>query len=209
MILALLILVLPGPAFLALSNYLQVLTALAGAVFFLLCRDRAGSRIAAAGLGLWGIANTAWYLAVLSGMRSEVFPGIIDIAMIAAFVLIAYAIRAGAAQAPAYGYLPLAVIVLCLIGGIAVLAVAGAGLPALATLLYFLACGYLLAQGIACGGRENLLLTAGTLLVAIAFIAYPLREMFFPSAAAFSVIGTFVAAGFSLIVLSALPAGKA
>ena len=63
-ILALTILLLPGPAFLAFSNYLQIVAAIAGALAFLFFWNLSGHKEAflwaACGLGLWGIANIAW-----------------------------------------------------------------------------------------------------------------------------------------------------
>jgi hypothetical protein len=70
-VLALLILLLPGSVFLAISKYLQVLTALVAAAAFIIsrqqCRTPSAYLYAAAGFGLWGLANIAWYVAVLMG----------------------------------------------------------------------------------------------------------------------------------------------
>jgi hypothetical protein len=48
---------------------------------------------------------------------------------------------------------------------------------------------------------------AGTLLFALAFMAYPIRETFFNGNPYLSILGAFVAAGFSLIVLGFLSVG--
>ncbi|PKL58873.1 MAG: hypothetical protein CVV34_00665, partial [Methanomicrobiales archaeon HGW-Methanomicrobiales-5] len=73
--------------------------------------------------------------------------------------------------------------------------------PALVTLLYFFACSSLIITGLNHSLREYPKILAGLLLFAITFMIYPLREMFFVANPVLPVIGTFVAAGFSLIVI--------
>jgi hypothetical protein len=214
-ILALAILFLPGPAFLALSNYLQVGAALAGSFVFLYLRDRCGHREsflwAACGLGLWGIANITWYINVLMGLRALIFPSLIDAGMIASFLLLAAAFRKGFCGQDISPYIPAGIIGASLIIPAAVIGTAGASLPALCTLLYFLACGVFLAAAARYPGIQNAELLFGSLLFALAFMAYPLREMFFVEVPFLNIIGTMVSAGFALIVtgwLSAVAAGQ-
>jgi hypothetical protein len=203
-ILALMILLLPGPAFLAFSNYLQILAAIAGSLVFLACWNRCGHKEAflwaAGGLGLWGIANIAWYVNVLMGLRALVFPSLIDLAMIASFILLAVAFQKGFPGQDVPPYLPAGIIAACLITAAAVVITAGANLPALVTLLYFLACGIFLAAGVRYPGIRNAGLFLGSLLFALAFMVYPLREMLFVHDAFLNIIGTMVSAGFALIV---------
>ena len=93
--LALGIILLPSGVFLAISNYLQVLTAFAGAVVFLFAYYRYGKPdcllYAAGAFGLWGVSNIVWYVNTLLGRRNEVFPGLIDIGMIAAIFILTIA----------------------------------------------------------------------------------------------------------------------
>lgn len=214
-ILALAILFLPGPAFLAFSNYLQIGAALAGSLVFLFCWNRCGHTEsflwAAGGLGLWGISNIAWYVNVLMGLRALVFPSLIDGGMIASFILLAVAFRKGFPEQDISPYIPAGIIGASLIVPAAVIVTAGAGLPALFTLLYFLACGIFLAAGVRYPGIRNAGLLSGSLLFALAFMVYPLREMFFAQVPFLNIIGTMVSAGFALIVtgwLSAVTAGQ-
>jgi hypothetical protein len=214
-ILALTILLLPGPAFLAFSNYLQILAALAGSIVFLSCWNRCGHKEAflwaAGGFGLWGISNIAWYVNVLMGLRALVFPGLIDVGMIASFLLLAVAFHKGFPGQHVSPYLPAGIIAASLIVPAAVIVTAGASLPALFTLLYFLACGVFLAAGVRYPGIQNAELLSGSLLFALAFMAYPLREMFLLQVPFLNIIGTMVSAGFALIVtgwLSAVTAGQ-
>jgi hypothetical protein len=214
-ILALMILLLPGPTFLAFSNYLQIIAAIAGSLVFLYYRNRCGHNEsflwAAGGLGLWGIANIAWYVNVLMGLRALVFPSLIDLAMIASFILLAVAFRKGFPGQDVPPYLPAGIVVACLIMAAAVIVTAGANPPSLVTLLYFLACGIFLAAGVRYPGIRNAELFLGSLLFALAFMVYPLREMLFVHDAFLNIIGTMVAAGFALIVtgwFSAITAGQ-
>lgn len=98
-VLALLILLLPGSVFLAFSNYLQILTAFvvvaAFACAWLRCGGTPAYPYAAVEFGLWGVSNIAWYLIVLTGQRALVFPSLIDLGMIASFLLLAVAFRKG------------------------------------------------------------------------------------------------------------------
>ncbi|MFA5268255.1 MAG: hypothetical protein WC379_09795 [Methanoregula sp.] len=202
--LALMILLIPGPAFLAISNYVQILAALAGSLVFLYCWSRCGHQEAflwaASGLGIWGIANIAWYVNVLLGLRALVFPSLIDLCMIASFLLLARGFRIGFPAGDTASYLPIGIAAASLIIPAAVIVTAGINLPTLVTLLYFLACGIFLAACIRYPGTQHAALVAGSVLFALAFMIYPLREMFFVQAAFLNIIGTLVSAGFALIV---------
>jgi hypothetical protein len=213
--LALMILLIPGSAFLAISNYVQILAALAGSFVFLYCWSRCGHNEAflwaAYGLGLWGVANILWYVNVLLGLRAFVFPSLIDLGMIASFLLLAVAYRKGFPAGDPASYLPIGIVAASLIIPAAVIVTAGINLPTLVTLLYFLACGIFLAACIRYPGIRNTTLVAGSVLFALAFMIYPLREMFFVQIAFLNIIGTLVSAGFALIVLgwlSAVTAGQ-
>jgi hypothetical protein len=212
-VLALMILILPGPDFLAFSNYLQIVAAGAGSLVFLYCWSRCGHHEAylwaAYGLGLWGIANILWYVNVLLGLRALVFPSLIDLGMIASFLLLAAGFMKGFPARDSSPYIPAGIIVVCLIIPAAVFVIAGAGLPALVTLLYFLACGIFLAACIRYPGRENAELVLGSFFFALAFMIYPLREMFFAGTAFLNIIGTLVSIGFALIVTGWLSADTA
>ncbi|MFA5268250.1 MAG: hypothetical protein WC379_09770 [Methanoregula sp.] len=213
--LALMILLIPGPAFLAISNYVQILAAIAGSLVFLYCWSRCGHHEqylwAAYGLGLWGIANILWYVNVLLGLRALVFPSLIDLGMIASFLLLAVAYRKGFPAGNPASYLPIGIAAASLIIPAAVIVTAGINLPTLVILLYFLACGIFLGECIRYPGIRNTALFTGSVLFALAFMIYPLREMFFVQIAFLNIIGTLVSAGFALIVLgwmTAIPAGQ-
>jgi hypothetical protein len=212
-ILALLILLLPGPDFLALSNYLQILAALAGAIVFLSCWKACSRKEAflwaAGGLGLWGIANIAWYVNVMMGLRALVFPGLIDLGMILSFVLLAVGLHKGFPENATGQYVPLGILAACLIIPAGIMVVYGAGIPALVTLLYFLSCGILLEECLRHPGAQRAELFAGCLLFALAFMVYPLREMFFIQIPFLNIIGTLVSAGFALIVTGWIAAIRA
>jgi hypothetical protein len=214
-LLALVILLLPGPAFLAFSNYLQIFAAIAGSLAFLYLRGRTVQKEpllwAACGLGLWGIANIAWYANVMMGLRALVFPSLIDAGMIASFFLLAVAVHKGFPERDASKAPALAVLATCLIVPAIILFLAGISTAAVVTLLYFLACGILLGECIRHPGVSHAELFAGSLLFALAFMVYPLREMFFVQSPFLNIIGTMVSAGFALIVtgwLSSIAAGQ-
>ncbi|MCK9580295.1 MAG: hypothetical protein M0Q92_07570 [Methanoregula sp.] len=211
-ILALLILLLPGPAFLAFSNYLQIIAAVAASLLFLYAWHRSGKQEAfiwaAVGFGLWGIANISWYLLVLIGQRAQAFPGMIDIAMIVSFLVLAESFRTGFPEKKVPLYLPWGIIAICFIIPAGIIVLTGVSASTFVTLLYFLACGTFLAMGIQHSRTGNPALMAGSILFALAFMIYPVREMFFIQNPVLPVIGTFVAAGFSLMVLGWFLPGK-
>jgi uncharacterized membrane protein YeaQ/YmgE (transglycosylase-associated protein family) len=210
--LALMILFLPDQIYLALSNYLQIITAFLGAAVLLYSWHHYGRQehllYAGGALGLWGLSNIAWYGYVLLGRRTAAFPSLIDLGLIASIFILAIAIRKGFPEKPAPAWLFPAVIVLSLIIPAGVIVTQGVGIAAVVTLLYFLACGLLAATGISRSIEGFPVLLSGTLLFALAFMIYPLREMFFIQNPMLAVIGTFVFGGFALLVIGLLPGDR-
>ena len=207
-VLALTILFLPNQLYLAICNYLQILTAIAGAIVLLSFWFRYGRQEfllwAAGAFMLWGISNIAWYMNVLMGLRNAVFPSQIDIGIIASIFVLAIALWKGVpARRIGLSAIP-AVLVIVLIIPLGVIAVQGPGVPSLVTLLYFIACGCLLVAALNHSPRACPHLFAGSLLFALAFMVYPIREMFFIMNPVLNVIGVMVFAGFSLIVIGML-----
>jgi hypothetical protein len=207
--LAVMILFLPDQTYLALSNYLQIITAFSGAAVFLYFWHRSGRPehllYACGAFGLWGLSNIAWYVNVLIGGRNAVFPSLIDLGLIASIFLLAVAIRKGFAEKPVSAYLRPVIIVLSLVIPAVVIVMQGIGISTVATLLYFLSCGLLVAAVMGRSIRDRLALPAGALLFALAFMIYPLREMFFVAYPVLNVIGTFVFGGLALMVIGLLP----
>jgi len=202
--LALLILVIPASTFLAYSNYLQIIASLAGAVAFFVLWNRSEKQfllLAGTAFLLWGVSNIGWYIYALTGQRSLVFPSIIDAGIIASIFLLAAAYKKGLPDKTHAPWLSLSGIIACLIIPVVVIFFTGMSAATLVLLLYFLACGGLLLTGLNHSLMEHPVLLVGTLFFAVAFLIYPLREMFFASSTILSVIGTFVSAGFALIVL--------
>jgi hypothetical protein len=207
-VLALMILLLSGKDYLALSNYLQILTAIAASCVFLYVWHRFGRReihlVTAGAFGLWGISNIAWYVNILIGQRNGVFPSLIDIGMIAAIFLLALAFRQGLPQQPIAKPVLIGIAAIALLIPLGVIALAGISLSSLATLLYFIACGTLVVSGLVHAPKDDRYIPAGAILFALTFMIYPLREMFFITNPALSVIGTFVSAGIALITIGLL-----
>lgn len=207
-VLALTILFLPNQLYLAISNYLQILTAIAGAIVLLSAWFRYGRQEyllwAAGAFALWGISNIAWYMNVLMGLRNAVFPSLIDIGIIASIFVLAIALWKGI-PARKIGLSALSgVLVIVLVIPLGVIAVQGPGMPSLVALLYFISCGCLVIAALNRSPRACPHLFAGSLLFALAFMVYPLREMFFITNPVLNVIGVMVFAGFSLIVIGTL-----
>lgn len=204
-VLALGILLLPDRVFLAFSNYLQILAAMGGSLVFLYAWQQCGRREAflygAGGFGLWGIANIAWYVNVFFGQRALVFPSIIDLGMIASFLLLAIAFRKGLPIKPGATPLFHAILAFCLVIPAMAIVVAGLNASTLITLAYFFACGAFLMIGLKHSLAEHPALLVGSVLFAVSFMIYPLRELFFLHIQVLSIIGTFVAAGFSLMII--------
>ncbi|PKL68073.1 MAG: hypothetical protein CVV30_12075 [Methanomicrobiales archaeon HGW-Methanomicrobiales-1] len=204
-LLALMILLLPDKLFLALSNYLQIIAAIAGALVLLYVWHRDGGPeyllYAAGALGLWGISNIVWYINILMGLRNEVFPSLIDMGIIASIMILSIAIQKGFPRKQIAPHILLGILILSLAIPVGVLVTTGISAAALVTLLYFFACGSLVITGLNHSLSEHPKILAGILLFVIAFLIYPLREMFLIANPVLPVIGTFVAAGFSLIVI--------
>jgi hypothetical protein len=208
-VLALMILLLPGSVFLAISNYLQIITAIAAALVFIHFWHRYGGQeyplYAAGAFGLWGISNIAWYVNILLGLRNEVFPSLIDMGMIASILLMSIALQKGLPKKQVAPHILLGILAVSLLVPAGVIVLAGASASSLVTFLYFFACGSLVVIGLNHSLKEHPKILIGTLLFALTFMIYPLREMFFIANPVLPVIGTFVSAGFALIVLGLLP----
>ena len=204
-LLALMILFLPDKIFLAISNYLQIIAAIAGALVFLYFWHTCGSEetylFVAGGFGLWGISNIAWYVNVLMGLRNMVFPSLIDIGMIVSFLIMSIAFQKGLPKKQLAPHILLGLLVLFLIIPVIIIIIAGISASSLVTLLYFFACGSLIIIGLNHSLKAYPKIFIGTLLFAFTFMIYPLREMFFLENPVLPVIGTFVSAGFSLIAI--------
>jgi len=209
LILALAIVFLSSNAFLAISNYLQIITAIAGAVVFVFLYYRYNRRdyllYAAGAFALWGASNIVWYVNIILGRRNEVFPGLIDIGMIAAIFLLTIAYQHAFPQKQVSGKLLLSVLAVAIIVPVAIILTNGITPQTALTFLYFFACGSLIITGLIRSLTEYPLILVGTLFYAIAFMIYPIRETFFLSNPYLNLIGVMVFAGFSLIVLGFIP----
>jgi hypothetical protein len=209
-VLALSILILPGDTFLMISNYLQILAAIAGSLALLFLYNRSGKPAyllyAAGALGLWGASNIAWYVNILLGRRSEVYPGLIDMGIIASILVLGIAYQHAFPRRQVKPHILLGILALILVTPIAVIATSGVTSQTLVTLLYFFGCASLIVTGLNHSLRSYPLILAGTLLFAIAFMIYPIRETFFLTSSFLNIIGTFVVIGFSLIVIGFIAA---
>lgn len=207
--LALAVLIVPSQEYLTLSNDLQLIAAFAGAAAFLVLWFRYGRNTgmlyAAVAFGLWGVSNIAWYVTVLNGGREWVFPSLIDMGIVASIIILTSAIGRLAERKPFPGQVVLGVLIVSLAIPLVILFATGFSGPALMTLLYFFACGTLIITALNRGLAAHTHAITGTLLFALAFMIYPLREMFFAGSQFLNVIGLFVAAGFSLMVIGLLP----
>ena len=208
--LTLLIPALPGNTFLMISNYLQITAAIAGSLSLLYLYSRAGKRgyflYAAGALGLWGVSNIAWYVNVLLGRRSEVYPGLIDMGIIASILVLGIAYQHAFPRKQVPPHILLGILAILLIIPVSIIATTGVTSQTLVTLLYFFACSSLIVTGLNHSLRGYPILLAGTLLFALAFMIYPIRETFFLTSSFLNIIGTFVVAGFSLIVIGFIAA---
>ena len=209
---AIAILLLPPGVFLAISNYLQILTALAGTLLFLFVYYRYGKQecllYAAGAFGLWGASNIAWYVNIILGRRNEVFPGLIDIGMIAAIFLLSIAYQHAFPRKKVAGKILLSIFAVTIIVPVSIIIINGINLQTAMTFLYFFACGSLLMTGLIHSLGEYPFILIGTLLFAIAFMIYPVRETFFLANPYLNLIGVMVFAGFSLIVLDIIPVSR-
>jgi len=209
--LSLALVIVPSGQFLSLSNYLQILAAFSGAVVFCYYYLRHGGGPgllwAAGAFALWGIANVAWYAAVFFGVGTFTFPSLIDMGFIASILLLSSAYNRIHPRKQVKGPVLLALLFLMLVVPLAILATGGITDQGLMILLYFFACGSLIITGLNHSLADHPAALAGTLLFAISFMAYPIRETFFAGNPYLTILGPFVAAGFSLIVLGLIPPG--
>lgn len=212
-ILTILIVALPSDLFLAFSNYLQIIAALAGALVLLYLWHQAGRQQlflwAGAGFGIWGIANIGWYALTFMGFRNQVFPGVIDFGLLLGLLLIVIGLwtsRPGERYATA---IVITILVLSLSVPALMVLTAGFSLPAAAvTYCYFAVSGLLIAGGMIRAKGKVVLLELGVILLGLAFMVYPLREIYLVQDPLFLAIGTMVCAGFSFLVLAFLPSGE-
>jgi hypothetical protein len=205
-----LILILPSNLFLALSNYLQIFAALAGAVILLYFRHRAEQPevflFAGAGFGLWGLANIAWYITTFLGFRSQVFPSAIDIGLVLGLILLAYAFWIGRPQTKPSPVTIIAILFISIGVPAIMILTTGAGLSAaLATFVYFATCGFLIAGSLKMTNGIRLFLISGAVFLGLSHMLYPLREIYLVTNPVFSIIGTIICIGFALVLLGLLP----
>ena len=210
--LVLALLLFPSTQYLAISNYLQILTAFSGAAVFCwyYLRHEAGTGFlwAAAGFALWGTVNTAWYVAAMFGIGSSPFPSPVDLGFVVVLLILASAYKRIYPRKRANGMALLGILVLVLITPLAILVTSGVTDQSLMILLYFFASGLLLITALNYSFTEHPAALAGTIILVLAYLAYPIREVFFASNAAFAVVGPLAAVGFSLIVIGLLPDGS-
>ena len=209
-VLALLIVILPSDLFLALSNYLQILVAFAGALVLLCAWHRAGRQKAllwaGAGFGIWGLANSAWYVSTFLGFRNLVFPSAIDIGLILGLLLTACGLWTSLTVGKPVRAIIATILIVSLSVPALMLTTPVFSLPAgLVTYGYFAVSGLLIAGGLSIRSGGRRLIAIGTVLLGVSFMIYPLREIFLVTNPLLAVIGPFVCAGFALIVLGLLP----
>lgn len=197
-----------GEIFLAISNYFQLIAAVLGTVTCLVLWYQEGKAkhflYAAGAFGIWAISNAAWYVGVYFGMRSLVFPSLIDMGFLAFMFLLASAFQMEFPRSRISPKISLGLLILILITPIVILLMKGITAATMMIFLYFFFAAALLVIGLAHSLRERPALLAGALLYCIAFTLYPLRESLIVSSPYLSVIGTFVTASFSLIILGFL-----
>jgi hypothetical protein len=210
--LALIILILTQEEFLAYSNYLQIVTAFTGALVFAYAYYRYGHQIhlfyAAAAFALWGISNSIWFISVLIGLRKQVFPSIIDMGIIVSILLLVIAYQNSHPKKQIKPYILLSILAGLLLIPVCIVITSGVTASTVVTMLYFFACSSLLIIGFNHSLLNHPLILAGTLLFAIAFMIYPIRETFFLANPYMNVIGTLVTAGFCLIVIGFMRENK-
>ncbi|MEN6443309.1 MAG: hypothetical protein WC391_03110 [Methanoregula sp.] len=208
--LALTIVLLPSTAFLAISNELQIFTAVAGSLAFVYAYFRFGRQdcmlYATGAFGLWAASNIVWYVNIMLGKRNDVFPSLIDIGMIASIFLLTVVYQHAFTRKQVRGSVLLSLLAVTFLVPLAIIIAYGINPQTLMTFLYFFGCGSLLIIGLIHSVQDYPLILAGTALFCLAFMIYPLRETLFPTIPVLNVIGTFVSAGFSLMVLGLIPA---
>jgi hypothetical protein len=209
-LLGLTIVAIPGSTFLAMSNFLQIFGAIAGSLslYYLYSRtDQPEYLLYAAGaLGLWGASNIAWYINILLGRRAEVYPGLIDMGIIASILILGIAYQHAFPRRQMPPRILLGILATILLIPVAIIAVNGVTSQTLVTLLYFFGCASLIVTGLNHSLQRYPLVLAGTLLFAIAFMIYPIRETFFLTSTFLNILGIFVVLGFSMIVIGFIAA---
>jgi hypothetical protein len=211
-VLTLAIVFLSSGVFLAVSNYLQIITAMAAALACVYLYYRFGRQdyllYTAGAFALWGAVNIVWWVNILLGRRNAVFPGLIDIGMIVTIFLLTVSYQHAFPQKKVSGLLLLSVLAVVILIPVAIILANGITPQMVMTFFYFFACGSLIITGLIRSLGEHPLILAGTLLFAIAFMIYPIRETFFLRNPFFNLIGVMVFAGFSLIVLGLIPVSR-
>lgn len=201
----------PSPQYTAISNYLQIIVAFSGAIVFgwYYLRHLGGPGLLwlAGAFLLWGITNAAWYATAFLGTGTFTFPSLLDIGFIAVLLLLSSAYSRLYPRNQVRGPVLLAVLVLMLVIPVALLVTGGVNDSSLMVLLYFFASGSLVITALNHAFAKHPAALAGTLVLVLAYVAYPLRETFFSANAAFSVVGPLAAAGFALVVLGISPEG--
>jgi len=207
--LALALFVLPSANYLSLATDLEICTAFAGAAvfFYLWFRDRCGTGLlyAAGAFALCGVANIAWYAAVLTGAGTFTFPGLIDMGFVASILLLSSAYPRLFPERQVRGLVLFAILLLMLVIPLAIFVTGGISRQTLMILLYFFASGSIIITELNHVPRDNPKALVGTFLFALAFLIYPLFETFFSGNPYLSLVGALVVAGLSLIVLGLLP----
>ncbi|MEI8330696.1 MAG: hypothetical protein WCF90_03450 [Methanomicrobiales archaeon] len=124
--------------------------------------------------------------------------------MIASIFILFVAIQKGFPQKQVAPQIHLEILIAPPIIPVYVLATSGFSAATLVTFLYFFACISLAITGLNHSLMSYQKILIGICLFALAFMIYPLRELFFTTSLFQLVIGTFVSAGVSLMVIRLL-----
>lgn len=209
---ALALLLFPSTQYAAVSNYLQIVVAFSGAVVlcYFYLREKGGNGLlwAAGAFAIWGISNAGWYAAAIFWAGTFTFPSPMDLGFAIALIVLSSAYKRIYPRRQAKGFLPLVLLVVMMVVPLAILAIAGVTDQTLMILLFFFACGLLAITALNHTVAGHPAVLAGTILFVLAYMAYPIRETFFPANTLLSVLGPCVAAGFSLIVIGLVPSGS-
>jgi hypothetical protein len=138
------------------------------------------------------------------GMRPGVFPGLVDIGIIASIFVLTVAFQNAHPKRQVMPHILLIILIAFLLPPAWILMTNGITEATLVTFLYFFACASLIITGINHSITDHPLVFAGALLFVLAFLIYPIREAFFLTNSFLNIIGTMVTAGFSLIVIGLL-----
>ena len=128
--------------------------------------------------------------------------------MIASIFLLSIAYQHAFPRKRVAGKILLSILAFTIIVPVAIIITHGFTLQTAMTFLYFFACGSLIITGLIHSLGDYPFILAGTLLFAVAFMIYPVRETFFLSNPFLNMIGVMVFAGFSLIVLGIIPVSR-